>query len=75
LISAPLTAVNTADDLMNPAELRILERTVEHQMRRGLGKAVVVPASNETFGHGSYIKAKLWERELEPLLRKTGIQD
>jgi homoserine O-acetyltransferase len=37
LISAPLTAVNTADDLMNPAELRILERTVEHQMRRGFG--------------------------------------
>jgi homoserine O-acetyltransferase len=75
LIEAPLTAVNTADDLMNPAELGILERTVERQMRRGLGKAVVVPASNETFGHGSYIKAKLWERELELFLGKTGIRD
>jgi homoserine O-acetyltransferase len=70
-IKAPLTAVNTADDMMNPPELRVLERAVEHQMQRGLGKAVVLPISNETFGHGSYIKAKLWEYELELLLSKT----
>jgi homoserine O-acetyltransferase len=71
LITAPLTAFNTADDLMNVAELGTLERAVEVQMRKGLGKAVVVPTSNETFGHGSYIKAKLWEHELRLLLAKT----
>ncbi|KAF2418396.1 alpha/beta-hydrolase [Tothia fuscella] len=70
-IRAPLTAVNTADDLMNPPELRILERTVQEQMAEGVGKAVVVPVSNETFGHGSYIKAALWKDELQQLLSRT----
>lgn len=71
LIKAPLTAVNTADDLMNPPELGILERAVANQMARGVGKAVIVPTSNETFGHGSYIKASLWKDELQLLLCKT----
>jgi homoserine O-acetyltransferase len=74
LIKAPLTAVNTADDMMNPSDLRLLEHAVERQMRRGLGKAVVLPISKETIGHGSYIKAKLWEDELELLLSETETQ-
>jgi homoserine O-acetyltransferase len=71
MIRAALTAVNTADDLMNPPELRILERAVQEQMIEGVGKAVVVPVSNETFGHASYIKAALWKDELQELLSKT----
>jgi homoserine O-acetyltransferase len=71
MIRVPLTAVNTADDLMNPPELRLLERAVQEQMAKGVGRAVVVPTSNETFGHGSYIKAALWKDELQQLLSKT----
>ncbi|KAF1953318.1 alpha/beta-hydrolase [Byssothecium circinans] len=71
LIKAPLTAVNTADDLMNPAALGILEDAVKNEMRRGVGKAVVIPVSNATVGHGSYIRAKLWKDELALLLSKT----
>ena len=71
LIKALLTAVNTADDLMNPPELRILERAIQEKMAEGLGKAVVVPTSNETYGHMSYIKAAVWKDELEQLLSKT----
>lgn len=71
MIRAPLTAVNTADDLMNPPELGVLERAVQEQMAEGVGKAVVVPTSNETFGHGSYLKAALWTDELQQLLSKT----
>jgi homoserine O-acetyltransferase len=71
LIKVPLTAVNTADDWMNPPELGILERTVQNKMKPGLGKTVVVPASNKTTGHNSYIKAELWKDELELLLAKT----
>jgi homoserine O-acetyltransferase len=70
-IKKPLTAVNTADDMMNPPELRILERAVERQMQRGVGKAVVIPTSNETVGHGTYILAKVWEEELKMLLAAT----
>ncbi|KAF4466109.1 homoserine O-acetyltransferase [Fusarium albosuccineum] len=71
LIKAPLVAVNTADDWMNPAELGILERTVNTLMKPGLGKAVTVPASKKTSGHDSYIKAELWKDELQLLLAKT----
>lgn len=70
-IRAPLTAVNTEDDLMNPPQLRVLERAVKEKMKKGLGKAVIVPTSKETFGHGSYIKAALWKSELKQLLQKT----
>ncbi|KAM5349958.1 hypothetical protein ACJ41O_006463 [Fusarium nematophilum] len=71
VIKVPLTAVNTADDWMNPPELGILEHAVKTQMKPGLGRAVVIPASNETTGHSSYIKAELWKDELELLLAKT----
>jgi homoserine O-acetyltransferase len=70
-IRVPLTAVNTADDLMNPPQLGILEKLVHDRMVRGLGRAVVVPTSNATFGHGSYIKASLWVDELASLLDQT----
>ncbi|KAH6884902.1 Alpha/Beta hydrolase protein [Thelonectria olida] len=59
LIKVPLTA------------LGILERVVQNGMKPGLGKTVVVPASNKTTGHNSYIKAELWKDELELLLAKT----
>jgi homoserine O-acetyltransferase len=70
-IQAPLTAINSEDDLMNPPQLRLLEEAVEDRMSRGLGKAVIIPTSNDTFGHGSYIKASLWVNELERLLEAT----
>ncbi|KAF2873061.1 Alpha/Beta hydrolase protein [Massariosphaeria phaeospora] len=70
-IRVPLTAVNTADDLMNPPQLGLLERAVGQLMRPGLGKAVVIPESEHTVGHGSYIMAKLWVQELELLLART----
>ena len=48
-IQAPLIAVNSADDLINPPELGILEREVK---RIPHGKAVVLPTSDQTRGHG-----------------------
>ncbi len=67
-ISAPLTAVNTADDLINPPELGILEREIPRV--RG-GRAVVIPLSDQTAGHGSHTLAKLWKGELEALLKRS----
>jgi len=64
-IRAPLLAVNTADDLINPPELGILEREV-HRVPRG--SAVVLPASPATRGHGSHTIAALWEDRLRSLL-------
>src|SRR5882672_587671 len=65
-IHAPLIAVNTADDLVNPPELGILERETK---RIAHGKAVVLPLSPETVGHGSHTSAVLWKSYLVELLK------
>jgi homoserine O-acetyltransferase len=67
-IRAPLIAVNTADDIINPPELGILEREIK---RVKGGEAVVIPLSSATRGHGSHTVAKLWAVHLEELLEET----
>ena len=68
-IRAPLLAINSADDLINPPELGILEREIKRVPR---GRAVVMPLSDKTRGHGSHTLAALWKDELVKLLKKTG---
>jgi homoserine O-acetyltransferase len=67
-IRAPLIAVNSADDLINPPELGILEREIG---RVPNGRAVVIPLSEHTRGHGSHTIAPLWKAYLEELLRQS----
>jgi len=64
-IEAPLLAVNSADDLINPPELGILEREIK---RVPHGRAIVIPFSERTHGHGSHTHAVLWKQYLEELL-------
>ena len=65
-IQAPLCAVNSADDLVNPPELKILEHEIT---RVPHGRAVVIPYSDRTRGHGSHTVAALWKDQLAELLR------
>ena len=67
-ITAPLLAINSADDLINPPELGILEREIR---RVPHGRAVVIPLSEKTRGHGSHTVAALWRDELARLLAET----
>ncbi len=67
-IRAPLLAINSADDLINPPELGILEREIK---RVPNGRAIVLPLSDKTRGHGSHTVAALWKDQLEELLQKT----
>ena len=67
-IQVPLVAINSADDLINPPELGILEREIE---RVPHGRAIVVPFSDKTRGHGSHTVAALWKDELVKLLKET----
>ena len=67
-IHAPLLAINSADDLINPPELGILEREIK---RVPHGRAVVIPLSDKTRGHGSHTIAALWKDQLEALLRQS----
>lgn len=67
-IRAPLVAINSADDLINPPELNLLEREIKRVPR---GKAIVIPLSAETAGHGTHTLAKVWDQHLAALLRQS----
>ena len=68
-IRAPLLAINSADDLINPPELEILEREIK---RVPHGRALVIPLSDKTRGHGSHTIAALWKDDLVRLLAESG---
>jgi homoserine O-acetyltransferase len=67
-IIAPLVAINSADDLINPPELGILEREI---VRVPSGRAVIVPLSPATAGHGTHTLAAAWKSYLEDLLARS----
>ncbi|HEY3401019.1 MAG TPA: alpha/beta fold hydrolase [Geothrix sp.] len=67
-IKAPLLAVNSADDLINPPELGILEREVKRVPK---GKAVLLPLTPDTRGHSSHTVAALWKGYLVELLKQS----
>jgi homoserine O-acetyltransferase/O-succinyltransferase len=67
-IRATLLAINSADDLINPPELGILEREIP---RLPHGRAIVIPLSDKTRGHGSHTIAALWKDELAKLLKES----
>ncbi len=67
-ILAPLLAINSADDLINPPELGILEREIKRVPK---GRAIVLPLSDKTRGHGSHTVAALWKDDLVELLQRA----
>ena len=66
-ICAPVLAINFADDLINPPELRILEREIKRVKH---GRAIVYPLTDKTRGHGTHTLAAIWKKDLGRLLRK-----
>src|SRR5437899_6463990 len=67
-IVAPLVAVNSADDEINPPELGIMEREIRRVKR---GRYVLIPISDRTRGHGTHTLAALWKDDLAVLLRES----
>ena len=67
-IEAPLAAINSADDQVNPPELGIMEATMK---RIKDGQYVLIPTSEETNGHRTYAFAELWQQHLVALLEKS----
>ena len=67
-IAAPLLAVNSADDLVNPPELQILEKEIT---RVPNGRAMVMPLSDRTVGHGTHTQAAIWKGYLQELLKAS----
>jgi homoserine O-acetyltransferase len=67
-IQAPLLAINFADDLINPPELRILERDIKQVPH---GRMVLIPAGPATRGHGTHSLPKVYQRYLAGFLKQT----
>jgi homoserine O-acetyltransferase len=65
-ITAPLLAINFADDLINPPELSILEQEIKRVKQ---GRAITMPATEATTGHGTHTKAIVWKHHLEAFLK------
>jgi homoserine O-acetyltransferase len=64
-ITAPLLAINSADDFINPPELGILEAAMK---RVKYGRYILIPVSDVTHGHSTHTWALVWERELRDFL-------
>jgi len=67
-IQAPVMFVNSADDFINPPELGIAEREIKGVKH---GKFVLIPASEQTHGHGTHTWAPIWQEYLKELLEET----
>ena len=67
-IRAQLLAVNSADDLINPPELGILEREIK---RVPHGRTIIIPLSDQTRGHQTHSLPVLWKADLQKLLQDS----
>src|SRR5579884_1164089 len=67
-IKAPLMAINSADDQVNPPELHIVQREIKKVKR---GRFVLLPITEETRGHGTHSMPAIWGKYLEELLRES----
>ena len=67
-IKAPLVAINSADDLINPPELGIMEREIKRVKR---GRFILIPISDQTRGHGTHSLPAIWQQYLRALLDES----
>ena len=68
-IQARLVAINSADDQVNPPELGILESGIRRVKR---GRAILLPISPRTRGHGTHSRPSIWGPYLAELLAESG---
>ena len=68
-IKAPVTFINSADDLINPPELGIAEAQIK-KVRKG--RFVLLPITDQTRGHGTHSLPAVWKDYLAQLLAESG---
>jgi homoserine O-acetyltransferase/O-succinyltransferase len=66
-ITAPLLAINSADDFVNPPELPMMQTLIK-QVKHG--RFVLIPISDETRGHGTHSLPAIWGGELLKFLQE-----
>lgn len=65
-VTAHVLAINSADDLVNPPELGIVESLMPRVRH---GKFILLPISPETRGHGTHSAPGVWGKYLEEWLK------
>ena len=65
-IKAPLFAINSADDQVNPPELGILEKEIKNVQK---GRYILLPITDQTNGHGTHSNPAVWGQYLQELLK------
>ena len=64
-ITAPLLAINSADDFINPPELGIMEDAIKRVRE---GRYLLLPVSDATHGHSTHTWAAVWEKPMRAFL-------
>jgi len=68
-IKVPVMWINSADDFINPPDLKVEDQVLH---RNAHIHFVDVPASLETHGHGTHTWAPVWKDHLAELLQESG---
>jgi homoserine O-acetyltransferase/O-succinyltransferase len=66
-ITAPVLAINFADDVVNPPELGLMEKLMPRVRR---GRYVLIPAGPETRGHTTHSWPAVWQEHLRRFLQE-----
>jgi homoserine O-acetyltransferase/O-succinyltransferase len=64
-VVAPVLAINSADDFINPPELGLMERLIPKV--KG-ARYVLIPTSERTRGHGTHTAAAVWKEYFAPFV-------
>ena len=64
-ITAAVLAINSADDVVNPPELGLMEKLMPRVKR---GRYILIPTSEQTRGHGTHSIPAVWGKYLEEFL-------
>ncbi len=64
-IQTHLLAINSADDEVNPPELKIVENEIKRVKH---GRFIMLPITDETRGHGTHTVASIWQDYLAELM-------
>ena len=68
-ITAPVLAINSADDFVNPPELGLMEKLIPRVKN---ARYVLIPTSDATRGHGTHSQPTVWHQHLAEFLRSLG---
>ena len=70
-IEAPVLAINSADDVVNPPELGLMEKLMPRVRN---GRYVLIPTSPETRGHGTHSWPAVWGDHLRKFLENLPLR-